>query len=363
MKKIFSLIFFLTFILVFPSVSQEIENGSIFVEVEGYDKSSYINASLMDSNHKYLENKTVNTSSFSFDNLKIGEKYYILLKFKSIPYLMPVDLKSREQKVKFRVFDTTRSANDIIVNIHHIVVQPEENKIKVKEIVVFRNEGNKAYNGNELRVNLPPEYLNFRTSIMECCIIKEEEGFTFDPMQAIKPNETYQIDFYYELIPQNKDYKFERKLNYKTNFLMLLIEKNSISSKNAENLIRRGELTFENKQYSSFESLNLKKGESVALVLSGFSTLPKKWIWIGEGLILFIILMAGFFSIKFRTSSAEDLIAKKEAAFAVLNALEKDYKEGRISEEDYEELKSKYEEEVSEILKKIEKMTKEEEGD
>ncbi len=346
------------------SISQEIQNGSIFVKVDGYDKTSYINVSLIDINQRYLENKTIYTDSFSFDNLETGEKYYIWLRFKGISYFKSIDFKNGTQTVNFKVFDATQNVDDIAVTFHHLILQPKENMIKVTEIIVFKNAGNKAYNGNELGIRLPAQYKNLQTSIMSCCLTQIEEGFIFDPMQPIKPNESYQVDFSYELIAQNSDYEFERGLNYHTHFLTVLIEKDGVSSKEANNLIKKEDLTFENKQYSAFESSNLNKDENIALVLSGFtSEETKKWIWVGESLILLVIVIIGVFSLKFKSASEEDLTAKKEAAFVVLEELEKDYNEGKISDEDYEGLKSKYEAEAMRILKKIEKLTKDKEGD
>ncbi len=52
------------------------------------------------------------------------------------------------------------------------------------------------------------------------------------------------------------------------------------------------------------------------------------------------------------------LLVQKEVAYATLKDLDFDFKTGKLSEEDYQELKSRYEEEALSILEKIDKFSK-----
>lgn len=52
------------------------------------------------------------------------------------------------------------------------------------------------------------------------------------------------------------------------------------------------------------------------------------------------------------------LLAQKEVAYATLKDLDFDFKTGKLSDEDYQELKTQYEKEAIAILEKIDKISR-----
>jgi len=56
------------------------------------------------------------------------------------------------------------------------------------------------------------------------------------------------------------------------------------------------------------------------------------------------------------TNGLPHLLIQKEVAYATLKDLDFDFKTGKLSDEDYQELKTQYEKEAIEILEKIDKI-------
>lgn len=59
-----------------------------------------------------------------------------------------------------------------------------------------------------------------------------------------------------------------------------------------------------------------------------------------------------------RVNDYQRLLSRRDMIYSAIKDLEFDYKTGKLSEEDYEELKSQYESEAVEILEKIDKSGK-----
>ncbi len=58
------------------------------------------------------------------------------------------------------------------------------------------------------------------------------------------------------------------------------------------------------------------------------------------------------------TNGLPHLLVQKEVAYATLKDLDFDFKTGKLSDEDYQELKTQYEKEAIGILEKIDKISK-----
>ncbi len=66
--------------------------------------------------------------------------------------------------------------------------------------------------------------------------------------------------------------------------------------------------------------------------------------------------MTGFRS--FNPNGLPHLLIQKEVAYATLKDLDFDFKTGKLSDEDYQELKTQYEKEAIDILEKIDNLSK-----
>lgn len=336
------------------------ETGRMIVDVRGYDGASRIDASLLTPDLGLVENQTVYSETLVFDNVTVGNEYFVLILYKGVAYSKRIVMNETMERVEFRVFNVTSDDAGIVTSFHKMALRVRDNKMILVEVLIYKNGGTQVYNGT-LRVNLPMGYQNLNTSIMGCCMKETKEGFVVtNLMEPIKPNHLYQISLSYTLSPTSDEYEFVKRAVYPTSTLMLLVEKEKVTPKSFSNLINGSGLEFEGKYYNLFTASNLSENETVSLTLSGFATAQGlTTMWIGAALISAVVVALGFVSIRSKGPTKEDLLAKKEAIFSVLDQLERDLKEGKIGEEEYEELRAKYREEGVKITRKIEEITEE----
>lgn len=333
--------------------------GKIIVNVHGYDGSSPLKTSLLDA-HRYIENKTLSSDRFSFENVTIGQEYFVSIVYKGVSYVKNVVMNSTVTEVNFTVFNVTKDDADIIIPIHKMLFVFQDNVINVMEVVFYENKGDKVFNGT-IDAPLPIGYSELQTSIMECCVRQERDRFTIiDLMEPLKPNGTYPVQYSYKLSPKESEYTYAQMFPYPTSSLIVLVEKGQIRLVNFNNLEGGETFDAEGKQYELLSASNLTKDKAISLTFEGFpqGITGMTAVWVGMGLMSSLIILVGLWSFMRKGESLDDLRAKKGALFATLERLEKDLAERRIEKHEYEKLWNKYKQEAVKTLKKMEKFKK-----
>ncbi len=336
------------------------DTSKIVINIKGFKEGSRVVANLLSSEQGLLENKTVYSDAFSFENVTVGKEYFVLILYNGVTYGKHLLMNNTVERVEFTVFEVTSDDADVTLSFHKVVLGVKGSALNMVEVLIYKNNGAQVYNGT-LHVALPPTYENLNTSIMGCCIEKTIEGFTVtNLMEVVKPNDLYQVTVSYTIHPTTGEYVFIKKTAYPTSTFMILVEKvENTQLKDVSGLVSGSTIDFEGKNYNLFTASNLQAAEAISFTLSGFTaTADLTTMWIGASLIAAVVAALGFITVRFRGQSTENLLAKKDAVFSVLDRLERDLKEGKIGEEEYEELRTKYKEEGAKILKEIDELEK-----
>lgn len=229
------------------------------------------------------EQKTLSDvqGKFYFSKLdrSAGRAYFLYTKYKGVEYSSAtIEFKDQKQEIPsdMTVYDTTDSDQKISVVMHHVMIEPKEGALWVKELMIVENRGNRVYVGaheiapdkkETLRISLPPQAqeLELLRGLMNCCIVEMQDGFA-DTMD-IKPGKK-EIQFAYKVDYKASSLNLSRRINLMTDSLDFFIPDQGIRAK-GENIQYAGLIGEPEKQFLHFSGKGLAKGSQVALNLEG----------------------------------------------------------------------------------------------
>ena len=338
------------------------QTGKIDVSVQGYDGSSTMTVSLLDATAHYLENKTVNTASFSFTGVVLNQPHTIVLTYKDIPYTTQVNAtQDPQQQVNIRVFERATSDENIMISFHHVAISKGDNSVNVTEYIEYVNVGDKVQNGTELKVSMPAGFKNFRSS-HSCCMTKADFGFFFTIPNPVFPNGTQVLDLEYEISPDSDQYELSKREYYDTGFAVVtVLAGNDFSAVPGSNrtLFSEGPVEIQGQTYDAYSAASVYAGEGFAISLTGYkSAAGINIVWVGTGILFALIAGAVVYGFRGNKVSVEKLESEAEALNTVMAELEKDYKEGKISEVDYLKLKLKYKSRLEKVESRLQEVAK-----
>ncbi len=348
----------LSFIPILGSALAQQQTGQIDVSVQGWDGKSTMTASLLDSKERYLENKTVNTASFSFNNVSLfAESHRIVLTYKGVPYIRDINATSKPQKqVNITVYELAKTDENISISFHHMALSKGENSINVTEYIEFVNLGDKVQNGTDLKIFMPQGFHNLVSS-HSCCMTKTDFGFLFKIPQPVLPGETQVLDLAYEISPETDQHRFEERTFYDTGFVIVTLpsdgELKAVPNSN-ESIRAEGPLQLEDKRtFDVFSTERMYAGQGFAITLTGYKSTGINIVWIGTGILFSVIAGAVVYGFRGTKISTDKLQTESEALTTVLTALEKDFAEGKMEEEEYLRLKLKYKTRLKTVQSKL----------
>lgn len=338
------------------------QTGNIDVSIQGYDGNSTMTVSLLDATAHYLENKTVNAASFSFTGVALNQPHTIVLTYKDIPYTTQVNAtQDPQQQVNIRVFERATSDENIMISFHHVAISKGDNSINVTEYIEYVNVGDKVQNGTELKVSMPEGFKNFRSS-HSCCMTKADFGFFFTIPNPVFPNGTQVLDLEYEISPDSDQYELSKREYYDTGFAVVtILAGDAFSAVPGSNrtLFSEGPVPIQGQTYDAYSAASIYAGEGFAISLTGYkSATGINIVWVGTGILFALIAGAVVYGFRGNKVSDEKLASEAEALNTVMAELEKDYKEGKISEVDYLKLKLKYKSRLEKIESRLQEVAK-----
>ncbi|MCL4435883.1 MAG: hypothetical protein M1387_04100 [Thaumarchaeota archaeon] len=337
------------------------QTGKIDVSVQGYDGSSAMTVSLLDSPAHYLENKTVNTASLSFNGVALGQPHIIILTYKGIPYTTNVNAtKDAQQQVNIRVFERATTDENMMISFHHVALSKGDNGVNVTEYIEFVNVGDKVQNGTDLKVSMPQGFKNLRSS-HSCCMTKADFGYFFKIPNPVLPNGSQVLDLEYEISPDADQYQFSKREYYDTGFVVITILSGSdfkaVPGSN-QTLKSEGPVEIQNQRYDAYSAESVFAGQGFAISLTGYRSSGLNMVWVGTGILFALIAGAVIYGFRGNKVSDEKLESEAEGLNTVLAELEKDYKDGKISEVDYLKLKLKYKSRLEKVEAKQQEVAK-----
>ena len=219
------------------------------------------------------------------------------------------------------VYETTEDDEAIRVERAHLIVDFVEGAIRVGEMLIFRNDGDRTYVGSEgwgtLRFSLPPEAtgLRFEDPRMGASVIRTEEGF-LDTLPV--PPGIRQVVLSYDLPYEARAYRFVKAIEYPTASLDLLVADAGVEVASDQLLFQGPWEGSSGARYLHFTAQNL-----VGDLVIQLSNLPQRthvapeegrsagvqeaMRWIGLGLaVLSILFVLGYPRVRRRAEEPND---------------------------------------------------------
>ncbi len=338
------------------------QTGKIDVSVQGYDGNSTMTVSLLDATAQYLENKTVNTNSFSFTGVALDQPHTIVLTYKGIPYFAEVNAsQDLQQQVNIRVFEQATSDENMMISFHHVGITKGNNGLNVTEYIDYVNVGDKVQDGTDLKVSLPAGYKNL-LSLQSPYLTKADFGVFFKLPRPVLPNGSQVLNLEYQITPDSDQYQFSKREYYDTGFTVVtVLASNDFKAVPGSNqtLKSEGQVAIQGQTYDAYSAQGVYAGEGFAISLTGYrSATGINIVWVGTGILFALIAGAVVYGVRGNRVSDEKLESEAEALNTVMAELEKDFKEGKISEVDYLKLKLKYKSKLEKIESRLQEADK-----
>ena len=143
--------------------------GILDVNVLSIDGSPVSNLSILLENPLgtiILNATTDNDGKYSFKYLDQNETYQISLTYEGVQYFKEFSFTNESlAQLNFMVYETTRSDEDIIINVHEVIVQRGAGFFSVSEYLLYQNIGETVFNSSRLNIRLPLEMYGFSVTI------------------------------------------------------------------------------------------------------------------------------------------------------------------------------------------------------
>jgi hypothetical protein len=204
-----------------------------------------------------------------------------------------------DRTIEVPVYDATTDPRRLAVRLHHVIFDPVGDGLRVTEVLLVRNPGDRTYVGDReladgrratLRFSLPAGSADIRygNGLMDCCAVPSDGGFA-DTMD-VKPGER-QVAFSYTLGRAGQPVQFTRALDYPTDELDLLVAE-EVNIASFAGLEASGTVTGENgKKYVRLAAGALPPQARLALTMEGIRGAGRRW-WLPAGALLAALLGA-----------------------------------------------------------------------
>lgn len=225
---------------------------------------------------------------FYFSGLDQGEGHNYILNtlYKGVEYdSPPVVFKDQQREIPLdiTVYDTTDSDKKILVVMHHVLMEPREGALWVRELMIVENHDNRVYVGSHeiepdkketVRISVPPQAREIEPlrGLMSGYIVQLPDGFA-DTM-GIKPGRK-EIQFRYKVDYGTSNLTLPKRINLMTSSLDFFIP-DGIKAV-GENVQYAGLVGEPGKQFLHFSGKNLPKDSQAALTLEGLLTKKKSF--------------------------------------------------------------------------------------
>lgn len=301
---------------------------------------------------------TTRDGTYNLRYLLLDETYEVSFIVKGVLYSESVLLRNVTNRVNFTVYPTTTSDKDMNVDFDHIILTTAPGYLNVSRAISFFNTGSAVFNNSKLKVSLPQGIQNLQTTVMECCVYPSPEGVAVDPMEPIKPNESWDMSLSYALKAEGSEKSFEKKIDYLTRSLLVIVEKKSgVQVSDVKNLEFSGTTEMGGREFLLYQGLNLTPTTLISLRVSGIQTKQELPVWlplaiVAVGAVVAYPLMR---RISRMSPSLESLLRRKEALFASMVELDEHFEQSKIGKREYEERSMAFKNAGRNLLKKIEK--------
>ncbi|MFQ6059047.1 MAG: hypothetical protein ACE5MB_09255 [Anaerolineae bacterium] len=275
------------------------------------------------------------------------------------------------------IYETTEDDGAIRVERIHLIIDFFDKTMRVGEMFIFRNDGDRTYVGSErahgegrrtLRFSLPPGAtgLRFDDPRMGASVIPTEEGF-FDTLPVLPGMR--QILLSYDLPYDSTTYRFAKTLEYSTTSLNILVADVGVQVSTDQLIPREPREVSGGARYLHFAGQNLARGAELVIQ---FSNLPQRVSgeevtpplggqetlkWVGLGLAVLAAAFALGYPLLRRRWAVEEveepLEREKEELLLALARLDDAFEAGEIPEVDYQRQRGEIKARLIEVMRAL----------
>lgn len=321
--------------------------------------------------------KTKNDGTFSFSGLSLEREktYYLRAVYKGVEYYsQPVTFgDQKELFLDLPVYETTDRDTDIHVKMHHVFMGLVEGGLRIQEIMVLENRGDRVYLGSRevepgkrevFRISLPESATAFEPlrGLMGCCILQAEDGF-IDTMD-IKPGRK-EMRFSYVVDYGSSRYELGKKLYAQTESIDFLIPDKGIKA-TSDTLEFKGTFGNPGERFLHLAGKNLPKGSRIVLELGGLPRGKGMFKWGIIGLVIAIMsaglsypFMRKWLGKKERVewsiigSEMVNLVDQREEVLRNIAHLDDLFEYGEMDPEEYHSKRKQMMERAKEIIRQM----------
>lgn len=328
-----------------------------------------------------VSGRTDENGEFEFAGLSTGETetHYVLFKYANVDYFTgPVKLENDddEETADVDVYEVTESNADVKLTLHHIVVDFEDSStLKVREILLFENSGDRTYVGDTEFSPGKKETATF-TLPAGATAFQEEQGIfsaffetTADGIKdsmPVVPGDR-QVAYGYSVKVSGDDFAFERPLDFDTPDFSLLVQDTGVKVA-APTLTSQGSSQGEGGQnFLHFVGKDLKRGEKIEANLSGLGSGRTVFYWVLIGLLA--VPVAATIGVPLlrrrrrdreladpeRTEAAQIRALDKERRdlVAAIAALDDRHEAGQLKTDEYKKVRSERKRKLVEVTEEL----------
>ena len=296
--------------------------------------------------------------SFVLDGLstELGYGYEVMLTFQGAEYYgkwLNFDEGEADKSSEIVVYDSTTSDEAIKIASAHTVIYTGGGSLEIGEYYLVINEADRTYIGSKeiagsenrktLNFRVPSEAtdLQFGGELMECCILKSEDGFS-DTMPVIPGSKD--VTYYYRINYNSGIYTFSSSVMYPTANYDLLVQGETVQV--ASDQLAEEEAVFI--EETVFNHLSGSDFDSGDILMAQLADLPKivnstnnqvAIVWVA---LILVVLTGGFGFVylkkkrKFQAVNPIDSPDQSRQRLLVeLAQLDDDFQAGKITEDVY----------------------------
>lgn len=312
MKKIFVLFTLIFCVVASQAFSQSgkitglVYNGSAdSATVAGLDVELlvYQGHSLIDDST--YTNKTNSRGEFSFTSIPIDttKTYYPRTMFSNVVYYARGARFFSGHNVfnsDIVVYDTTSQKSKIMLQLEHLFIETEPERINVREIFIINNLGNKTYVGQNydspgdnwiLKFPLPNNFHDLEILTPEAqqsVFIKDQALMTTD---LLSPG-SRQLSFRYHVPQKSKNWHYIRPIEYPIGEVNIFVSNPDITLE-GPGVMPMGSFPIRNIDYKRYSVRSLMPGMSLELTVTNIPGKSINWKWIVL-IAVGVLLIIGF---------------------------------------------------------------------
>ena len=299
---------------------------------------------------------TDNMGSFIFENIEIKEDalYWLSIFYQGIGYTELFDVVSDNKNLILKVYDTTTSDEFISIYNSSILFSDVDylnRELSIIEMITLQNTSNLTYVQGSgpmdlLRFGLPEGAIDLiiDTEIANADWVQIDKGFAL--LASVTPGK-HELMYAYKIPYSGSDTSFVKNWRYGSNNLRIVAPENLLQIKT--NITGDFELlNLEGMNYEVQEAKNIKRMEKMEVFISDlpeptiFELVKEKFVtaeymYIAPtSLSLFLLIGLSVFIWKNRQTKSKNQDA--QLINQMINNLQKEFNQGKISEEKYKKM-------------------------